>query len=72
LAAHLKWREKNWRPGRLLSLIAVITALLAGEASLSVLAFLAVYGLFGRSDPFKKRFAALVPGVFITVAYLAV
>lgn len=72
LAAHLKWREESWRPGRFLSLLAFTAALLAGEASLAVLAFLAAYELFGRSDPFKKRLTALFPGAFIAVGYLAV
>lgn len=72
LAAHLKWREENWRPGRFLSLLAFIFALLAGEASLAVLAFLAAYELFGRSDPFKKRLMALFPGAFIVVVYLVI
>jgi len=72
LAAHLKWREENWGPGRFLSLLAFTAALLAGEASLAVLAFLAAYELFGRSDSFKKRLTALFPGAFIAVVYLAV
>ena len=72
LAAHLKWREENWRPGRCLSLLAFILALFAGEASLSVLAFLAAYELFDRSDPFRKRLTALFPGAFMVVVYLTV
>lgn len=72
LAAHLEWREKNWRPGRFLSLLAFAASLLAGEASLAVLAFLAAYELFDRPDPFKKRLTALFPGAFLAVAYLAV
>jgi hypothetical protein len=72
LAAHMKWREENWKPGRYLSLFAFILALFAGEASLAVLAFFAAYELFDRSDSIKKSFIALFPGAFIVIVYLAV
>lgn len=72
LVAHLKWREENWKPGRFLSLFAFVAALLAGEASLAVLAFLAAYELFGSPDPFKKRLTALFPVALLSVVYLGV
>jgi hypothetical protein len=70
LTAHLKWREEKWTPGLGLSLLAVSAALLAGEASLAVLAFLAAYELFGNSEPLKKRLVALLPASLLVLTYL--
>lgn len=72
LVAHLKWREEHWRPGRFISLLAVGMALLAGEASLAILAFLAAYEFFDRADTVKKRLSALLPIVSMVAVYLAV
>ncbi len=70
LTAHLKWREEKWRPGLVLSLLAVSAALLAGEASLAVLAFLAAYELFGNPEPLKKRLVALLPASLLVLTYV--
>jgi hypothetical protein len=71
LIAHLKWREQGWTPGLYLSLIAMSAALLAGEAALALLAFLAAYELFGSSDPLKKRVIALTPATLLVLVYVA-
>ena len=71
LLAHIKWREDNWRPGRLLSPAAFFTALLAGEVTLAVMAFLAAYELVAHPDPIKKRIKALLPAALLVVVYLA-
>jgi hypothetical protein len=71
LIAHLKWREEGWKPGLFLSLLAISTSLLAGEASLAVLAFLAAYELFGNSEPLRKRLMTLLPVTLLVLAYLA-
>jgi hypothetical protein len=70
VTAHLKWREEEWRPGLVLSLLACSAALLAGEASLAVLAFLAAYELIGSSQPLKKRLVALMPASTLVLIYL--
>ncbi|UCH96325.1 MAG: hypothetical protein JSV88_05580 [Candidatus Aminicenantes bacterium] len=71
LLAHIKWREDNWRWGRLLSLAAFLTALLAGEVTLAVMAFVAAYELLAHPDPLKKRIKALLPATLLVVVYLA-
>jgi hypothetical protein len=71
LIAHVKWREERWTPGLLLSLLAISAALLAGEASLAMLAFLAAYELFGNSEPLKRRMVALLPTTLLVLTYLA-
>lgn len=72
LLAHIKWREQDWKPGRFLSLTAFLLALLAGEAWLAILAYLAAYELFGRSDPIKKRISALLPAAVMAFIYLII
>jgi hypothetical protein len=72
LLAHIKWREQGWKPGRCLSLTAFFLALLAGEAALAMLAYLAAYELFGTSDPVKKRISALLPAAVMTFIYLVI
>jgi len=70
LLAHLKWREDNWKPGRYLSIIAIVLALFSGEAALAALAYLAAYELFGTVDVFKKRIRALLPVIILAFVYL--
>jgi hypothetical protein len=72
LLAHIKWREQDWKPGRYLSLTAFLLALLSGEAALAMLAFLAAYELFGRSDPIKKRISTLLPAAVMAFIYLII
>lgn len=72
LLAHIKWREHGWKPGRYLSLIWFFLALLSGEAALAILAYLAAYELFGRSDPLKKRIHALLPTAIMVFIYLVI
>lgn len=72
LLSHIKWREQDWKPGRLLSLIAFLLALLAGEAALAMLAYLAAYELFGSSDPLKKKISAILPAAVMVFIYLII
>jgi hypothetical protein len=72
LLAHIKWREQGWKPGRFLSLFAFLLALLAGEAALAMLAYLAAYELFASPGPFKKRISALLPAAFMVFIYLII
>ena len=70
LLAHIKWREQNWKPGRLLSLIAFLLALFTGEAALAALAYLLAYELFGTGGPLKKKINALLPAAILVFIYL--
>ncbi|MCP5051535.1 MAG: hypothetical protein GY940_30485, partial [bacterium] len=72
LVAHIKWREQGWKPGRYLSLVCFLLALLSGEASLAVLAYLAAYELVGNPDPIKKRIKALIPVTAMVFIYLII
>jgi hypothetical protein len=71
LVAHLRWREDGWTPWLFLSVLAISASLLAGEAALAVLAFLAAYELIGNAAPLKNRLFALLPASILVVAYLA-
>jgi hypothetical protein len=70
LMAHLRWREEGWTPGLPLSLLACSAAFLAGEASLSVLAYVAAYELVGSAQPLKQRVTALLPPGLLAAGYL--
>jgi hypothetical protein len=70
LIAHLRWREEGWMPGLPLSLLAFSAAFLAGEASLSVLAFLAAYEIVGNPQPLRQRVTALLPPGLLAAGYL--
>ncbi|MCP5048455.1 MAG: hypothetical protein GY940_14895 [bacterium] len=70
LVAHIKWREQGWKPGRYLSLVCFLLALLSGEASMAVLAYLAAYELAGSAEPLKKRINALIPITVLVFIYL--
>lgn len=72
LLAHIKWREQDWKPGRILSPAAFFLALLCGEAALAVMAFLVAYELFGRKEAVKKKAAALLPAAILAAVYLVV
>lgn len=69
LAAHLRWREEEWRPGLWLSLLAYLGALLASENALGALAYVPAYELFGRRDALRMRFKAMMPASVIAVGY---
>lgn len=70
LIAHIKWRERDWIPGRWLSLCAFLLCLLSGEAALAMVAMLAAYELFGSPEPLKKRIRALLPMAVMVSVYL--
>lgn len=71
LAAHLRWREENWRPGLFLSLAGYTCGLLASESALGPLAYVLAYELFGAKDTPGARVRSIVPAALIAVGYYA-
>lgn len=71
LAAHLRWREDQWRPGLLLSLAGFTGGLLGGESGLGPMAYVLAYELFGSRDAPRSRFRAIVPVSLLAIAYYA-
>ncbi len=69
LLCHLRWREDNWKPGRILSLVGFLISLCAGEAALGVIAYLFAYEAFGAADGRRERIRAALPFVCGLVAY---
>lgn len=70
IAAHLRWREDNWRAGLPLSLLAYIVALSAAEMGLCMLAYVLAYEVFGRRDAIRQRFLSVLPAALLAIAYL--
>jgi len=71
LLAHIKWREEQWLPGRFLSPLLFLLALLTGEISLAVMAYWLAYELFARSDALRERLLAISPVAVMVMIYLA-
>ena len=76
LWAHVRWRQRGWKPGAVLGLGLFVLALFAAEAAFAILAYLvayhAVYPRAGRSSRPRplERFGPLLPYLGIAVAYL--
>lgn len=70
LLLHLKWREDGYRAARWLAPTMVVISMLGGELCLSALALLVSYELFGRSDPVRRRLAAVMPYAILAGAYV--
>ncbi len=71
VAAHLRWREDNWRPGLLLSLAGYTGGLMASESALGPLAYVLAYEIFGARDSMGIRFRAVLPASLLAVGYYA-
>lgn len=69
LAAHLRWREEQWRPGLVLSLAGFTGGLLAAESGLGPLAYVLAYELFGSRDTLRSRFRSVLPASLLSIAY---
>jgi hypothetical protein len=54
-AAYLRWRLHGWRPGRYLSVAAMVMALLSGEVALAVLAYLLAFEIVSPETGVKER-----------------
>ncbi|HSP98085.1 MAG TPA: hypothetical protein VL049_12720 [Candidatus Dormibacteraeota bacterium] len=71
LAAHLRWRQAGWRPGRLLSVVGLALGLAAGEAALAVVAYLLAYEACGAAGDARARWRAAAPALALVAVYLA-
>jgi hypothetical protein len=70
VAAHLRWREDNWRAGLPLSLLAFTVALSAAEMGLCTLAYVLAYEVFGRRDSIQQRILSVLPAAMLSIIYL--
>ncbi len=72
LHAHVRWREQDWEPGRVLSLVGFGVAFAAGEAALGLVAYLLAYEAFGARGRGRDRGRAALPVLALSVLYLGV
>lgn len=70
LVAHLKWREEGWRWGLPLSLVGYGIGFLGGETTLSMLAYVLAYELFGAPGDLRRRLLSVVPASALAVGYV--
>src|SRR5262245_44848207 len=70
LALHLRWREDGWRPGAVLSVLALALSLAASEVGIAVAAYLLAYEALGASGTARSRLRAAVPALALVGAYL--
>ena len=70
LAAHLRWRAEGWRPGAVLSVLALVLSLAASEAAVAVAAYLLSYEALGHSGSARSRLRAAAPALTVVAAYL--
>jgi len=68
---HLRARQGGWSPGSLLSWLAFVAALLAGEMGLGALALITAWEVFASRDAIRRRILALLPFAAMTLVYLA-
>lgn len=70
LWAHMRAREDGWRPGRVLAPVLFGLALLAGETTFGVVAYVIAWELLGRADALDRRVRALAPVFSLSLAFL--
>jgi len=70
LLAHIRWREEGWRPGSGLSVVAFALSLLAGEAGVAFLAYLAAYEFVAAPGDRTERARGLAPTAVLLVTYV--
>lgn len=70
---HLRWREQGRRGAFVLSLLAFIVALSAGEMAICVLGYVAAHAVWGRgTGSLVRRLALTLPLLGLAVGYLAI
>jgi hypothetical protein len=67
---HLKWREQHHKPSLLLSLLAMVLALLGGESALGFAAYIAAYELVAAPGTMGRRIKALAPIALASLGWL--
>jgi hypothetical protein len=69
LALHDRWRKDGWKAGRRVAPALFAVALLAGEAAVGVLAYLAAYAVHLDRGTRRARIASLAPYTVIALAW---
>lgn len=69
LALHASHRRDGWRPGAWLAPLSLLAGLCAGEAALSVAAFLLAYALTMEEGPLPPRLLRLWPYALVVVGW---
>ncbi len=72
LIAHDRWRRDGWRAGAVLSPVALVLGLLAGEIALAAGGYLLAYALFIDTDTWPRRIMTLVPAGAVGSAWWVV
>ncbi len=72
LWGHIRWRRGGYRPAAAFSVIMFSLALLAGEWTFPVFAYLFAFELLGAEGPLWRRALALVPAALLGLAFLVV
>lgn len=70
LWAHIRWRRDGSKAALVASIILFAIALLAGEWTFPVFAYLLAFELLGMSDSAVKRAAALLPACVLGLAFV--
>lgn len=70
LWAHVRWRRRGRRSALALSLILFVLALLGGEWSFPVFAYLLAYELLSAEGPRRERVLALLPALSAALLFL--
>ena len=68
----MRARQDGWSPGRLLSWLAFVAGLLAGEMGLGALALMAAWEVFASRDATRRRILALLPFALIQAVLLGI
>jgi hypothetical protein len=71
LLAHLRWRETGAPRALVAALLGLGCALLAGEAAVATLAYLAAYALWIERGPWRRRLIGLAPALGLVVLWRA-
>ena len=71
LWSHDRFRRERWTPGAILSPVAFLASLLAGESGIGIAPYLLGYALFLDPRSSTGRFGAIAPHAVIGAAWLA-
>jgi hypothetical protein len=71
LAAHVRYREQGWRPGRLLAPGLFALGLLGSESGAQSLGYVLAYELLRRDEALGARLRALLPTALVLALYAA-
>jgi hypothetical protein len=73
LVAHVRWRERAWRPGAVLAPLGFAVGLLGGEGALGVLAYVVAFEAVGHAPaPGQRYLGGLLPHAIVLALYALV